>query len=391
VVLHKTKTFGSTDADPGERFFYEVRNKLWLFTRSRGLTPGEKAMYGASTLRRWGRTFARSSDRRTLRRAMRKGLRAGLSSGPRPNEVVLADVAPLSVVEERAQRASRNHQLAPDQPFSVLISTYAGDRADYLHQAFVSTVHDQTRRPAQVVLVQDGPVRAELADEIARLKAESPVPVTHVEIPENQGLGPALDAGLKASEHEIVARMDADDVSVPDRFEKQLPLVEAGADIVGSGLWEFGTSIEDVVGRRTPPVDPEEIRRVVRFRDPFNHPTVVYRRSAVQAAGGYADMALMEDYLLFTRMVAGGAVPANLAEPLVHYRVGDGAYARRGGRELLRSELALQRRFRELGLTTRRQYVRNVAVRGGYRLVPEGVRKVAYRRLLANRSATSHG
>jgi hypothetical protein len=185
--------------------------------------------------------------------------------------------------------------------------------------------------------------------------------------------------------------MDADDVSAPDRFEKQLPLVEAGADIVGSGLWEFGAAIDEVVGRRTPPTDPDEIRRVVRFRDPFNHPTVVYRRSAVQAAGGYADMALMEDYLLFTRMLAGGAEPANLAEPLVHYRVGDGAYARRGGIQLLRSELALQRRFRQLGLTTRREYVRNVAVRGGYRMVPEGVRKVAYRRLLANRSGTPRG
>jgi hypothetical protein len=185
--------------------------------------------------------------------------------------------------------------------------------------------------------------------------------------------------------------MDADDVSAPDRFEKQLPLIEAGADIVGSGLWEFGDTHEDVVGRRTPPTDPDEIRRVIRFRDPFNHPTVVYRRSAVLAAGGYSDMALMEDYLLFTRMVAGGAVPANLAEPLVHYRVGDGAYARRGGMPLLRSELALQRHFRRLGITSRRQYLRNVAVRGGYRLVPEGVRKVAYRRLLANRSGTARG
>jgi hypothetical protein len=84
-------------------------------------------------------------------------------------------------------------------------------------------------------------------------------------------------------------------------------------------------------------------------------------------------------------------VPANLAEPLVHYRVGDGAYARRGGMALLRSELAVQARFRELGLTSRRQYLRNVAVRGGYRLVPERVRKVAYRRLLANRSGTARG
>jgi glycosyltransferase involved in cell wall biosynthesis len=292
-------------------------------------------------------------------------------------------VLATSVVED--------HQLPPGQPFALLISTYARDSPEFLRQAFHSTVHDQTRRPAQVVLVQDGPVPDTLAEEIARLKQESPVHVDVVEMPVNLGLGPALDAGLRASEHEIVARMDADDVSVPERFEKQLPLIEAGADIVGSGLWEFGSSIEDVVGRRTPPTDPDEIRRVIRFRDPFNHPTVVYRRSAVQAAGGYADMALMEDYLLFTRMVAGGAVPANLAEPLVHYRVGDGAYARRGGRQLLRSELALQRRFRELGLTTRSQYVRNVAVRGGYRLVPESVRKVAYRRLLANRSGGTHG
>jgi hypothetical protein len=112
---------------------------------------------------------------------------------------------------------------------------------------------------------------------------------------------------------------------------------------------------------------------------------VVYRRSAVRAAGGYSNMALMEDYLLFARMLDAGARPANLAEPLVCYRVGAGAYARRGGRQLLRSELAVQRRFRELGLITRGQYVRNVVVRGGYRLVPESLRRRAYRALIANR------
>ena len=126
---------------------------------------------------------------------------------------------------------------------------------------------------------------------------------------------------------------------------------------------------------------------MIGFRDPFNHPTVVYRKSAVLAAGGYTDLALMEDYLLFGRMVQAGARPANLAEPLVCYRVGAGAYARRGGRRLLRSELALQRRFRQLGITTRGQYLRNVAVRGGYRLVPEVVRRTAYRALIANRGA----
>ena len=91
VVVHKTKVFGSTDADPGERFFFEVRNKVWLFTRSRGLSPAEKAVYGASTVRRWSRTFAGSEDRTTLRRALGRGLREGLRRGPRPNATVLQD------------------------------------------------------------------------------------------------------------------------------------------------------------------------------------------------------------------------------------------------------------------------------------------------------------
>ena len=374
VVVHKTKVFGSSDADPGERFFFEVRNKVWMFTRSDGLAPAEKLVYGGATARRWVRTFAKSPDRRTLLRGLRKGLSAGLRSRPRPNAAVLAD----------AERGGHPTEAGPIR-FSLLMSTYAGDRPDYLRLAFTSTVHDQTRRPDEVVLVQDGPVSDELAGALAELAANSPVPVEHVVMAENVGLGPALDAGLAACSHETVARMDADDVSVPERFEKQLPLIEDGADIVGAGLLEFGKSTADVVGRRTPPTDPDEIRRVIGFRDPLNHPTIVYRKSAVFAAGGYQDMALMEDYLLFARMVREGARPANVADPLVYYRVGAGAYARRGGRQLLRSELALQRRFLELEITTRTQYVRNVTIRGGYRLVPESLRKAAYRRLIANR------
>jgi GT2 family glycosyltransferase len=378
-VVHKTKVFGSTDADPGERFFFEVRNKTWLFTRSHSLAPAEKALYGASTARRWARTFARSQDRATLRKALARGLWEGVRSAPRHNTEVLLE----------AGWEGPTDPLAPGQPFSLLISTYAGDDPGYLREAFDSTVVRQTRPPAEVVLVQDGPVGEELTAAIAELLETSPVPVRHVVMDANVGLGPALDQGLEACSHEIVARMDADDISLPDRFEKQLPVIEGGADIVGSGLLEFGDHADDVVGRRTPPTDPAEIRRVIRFRDPFNHPTVVYRRSAVQAAGGYSDMALMEDYLLFTRMVEAGARPANLAEPLVRYRVGAGAYARRGGARLLRSELALQRRFRDLGITTRTEYVRNVAVRGTYRLVPESLRRAAYRALLANRTGKS--
>jgi hypothetical protein len=91
----------------------------------------------------------------------------------------------------------------------------------------------------------------------------------------------------------------------------------------------------------------------------------------------------MEDYLLWAKMIVARAAVANVAEPLVQYRVGDGAYARRGGWRQLRAELALQRRFRRIGFTTRGQCLRNVVVRGGYRLVPERIRRTAYRMVIA--------
>jgi len=272
---------------------------------------------------------------------------------------------------------------SPPEPFALLMTVYGGDREEYVRDAFRSSVHDQTLRPDQVVLVQDGPVSPDLEFCLRGLIAESPVEVTFVQLRHNRGLGPALDAGLQASRFDIVARMDADDVAMPHRFQRQVPLVRDGADLVGAGLLEFGTDIGDVVGRRIPPSDPCDIARYSRLHDPFNHPTVVYRRSAVVAVGGYGDLPLMEDYWLFVRMIANGARVVNIPEPLVYYRVGDGAYERRGGRDLLRSELRLQREMYREGFISRLQYWRNVAIRGGYRLTPTLIRRPVYRMLVA--------
>jgi glycosyltransferase involved in cell wall biosynthesis len=278
-----------------------------------------------------------------------------------------------------------------DVAFSLLLPTYHADDPDHLRRAFASAVDEQTRKPDEVVLVRDGVVPPRLQTVIDELAAGSPVPVRVVALAENIGLGHALDAGLSACAHEIVARMDADDVSLPERFAVQVPLLEEGYDLVGSALLEFAEHEDDIVGRRTPPLGQDEIRAWSRFHDPFNHPTVVYRRSMVQADGGYQDLPLMEDYWLFARMIEAGARVANVAEPLVKYRVGAGAYARRGGWQLLRSEMELQRQFRASGFTTRTQYVRNIAVRGGYRLVPESLRRLAYRRVIAPRGARDGG
>ncbi|MEV0698791.1 glycosyltransferase [Saccharopolyspora sp. NPDC050389] len=273
--------------------------------------------------------------------------------------------------------------MSPREQFSLLLPVYGRDDAALLRESFHSTVSAQTRPPAQVVLVRDGPIPEALRRCVDELAATSAVPVTRVDLTRHRGLGVALDAGLAASDHDIVARMDADDVAVPHRFARQVPLVEAGADLVGSAMLEFEGDPTRVVGLRTALVDEDRIARRARFHDPFNHPTVVYRRSAVLDAGGYGDFPLMEDYRLFARMIANGARSTNLAEPLVYYRVDTGAYARRGGFALLRRELQLQREFRRHRFTNRAQFLRNVLVRCGYRLVPERARRASYRRIIA--------
>lgn len=271
------------------------------------------------------------------------------------------------------------------EPFSLLLPVYAGDRPEHLRRAFVSATSEQTLPPTEVVLVQDGPIPATLAAEIDRLLAESPVPVTRVSLPENQGLAEALQAGLASCAHEIVARADADDICEPDRFAVQVPRIAEGLDLIGSAIAEFGEDESLIEAVRRRPTEASAIRRFAAFHNPFNHPSVVYRRSAVLAAGGYQDMPLMEDYWLFARMIMGGARVANVEQPLVRYRAGSGLYERRGGLRALRSDWRFQRRAHAIGLTTAPQMVRNLAQRFVYRIVPDSVRRWAYRLLVAKR------
>lgn len=289
---------------------------------------------------------------------------------------------------------------AATPPFTVLLPVYRGDQAAFLERSLCSVTVEQTLRPDEVLIVRDGPVGEDLDDVLTRAEAGSDrdltggVAVRVLRLERNVGLARALEAGLREVRTEVVARQDADDVSLLQRFERQLPLMAQGYDLVGSALQEFSEDLETEPGAardgvvRRQPAGEAEIRAVLGWRDPFNHPTVVFRRTAVRQAGGYQHLDLLEDYWLFARMVQGGCRAANLPEVLLLYRVGAGAYERRGGRRLLRSELQLQRRLRQIGVTSRAQYLRNVAVRGVYRLVPTAVRRAGYQaaqRLLARR------
>ncbi|WP_273165978.1 glycosyltransferase [Actinomyces israelii] len=423
VVHHLTRALGSSDADPGERFRFEVRNKIWTFRDSEGLGALERAAYEAATARRWLRATVSSADRGALWRAGRQGLLEGLARPAGNAEVFLgtpvqADVAAVEAAaraageaggagrrrsaaeaDDGAQAASSPPEHAgaadtdagpgagsdpdaPAPPFSVLLPVYRGDRADFLRRSLASVTVEQILRPDEVLIVRDGPVPDELEDVLARARRgelSGAVPVRVLELADNAGLALALEAGLAEATHDVVARQDADDISVPERFATQLPLIAAGYDLVGSAIQEFDDEADAGGVIRRQPSDPAQIRRVLALRDPFNHPSVVYRAAAVRAAGGYQPLDLMEDYWLFARMIHDGVRATNVPQVLVRYRVGAGAYARRGGLRLLRSELEIQSRMRRTGITTAPQYARNLAVRAGYRLVPTAARQAAYR------------
>lgn len=271
---------------------------------------------------------------------------------------------------------------APETPqanFSLLLPVYAGDDPEHLRLAFESSVDQQTLRPAEAVLVQDGPVTGALAVELSRIETESPIPVRVIRLPENRGLTEALNAGLDACAHPVVARMDADDVSSPERFARQWELIEQGYDLVGTGMREFEQDPGTPSAVRVPPVGPERIRQHARTHNPFNHPTMMYRVAALDRVGRYQPFGKMEDYWLGVQLIADGARVENIADPLLSYRVGSGAFARRGGWSEARTEWRLQRELLRMGFVTRTQYARNVLMKGAYRLLPAGVKRVLFR------------
>lgn len=270
----------------------------------------------------------------------------------------------------------------PRANFSLLLPVYAGDNAEHLRAAYASSVEHQTLRPAEAVIVQDGPVPDALAAELTRIEAESPIPVRVIQLPENRGLTEALNAGLDACTHPVVARMDADDVSEPERFARQWALIEQGYDLIGTGMQEFEHDPATPSAVRVPPVGPERIRDHARTHNPFNHPTMMYRVDALDRVGRYQPFGKMEDYWLGVRLIADGARVENIADPLLNYRVGSGAFARRGGWAEARTEWRLQRELLRMGFVTRGQYLRNVLMKGAYRLLPAGVKRVLFRGLI---------
>ena len=245
---------------------------------------------------------------------------------------------------------------------SVSMCVYGKDDPAWFRTAVDSILH-QTVPPDEVVLVVDGPVPDPLGDAIASYEARPEFCV--IRFPENRGHGDARRAGLAACRNEIVAIMDADDISSPDRFERQLAVMAADPTlaVVGGNITEFLGEPTSLVGRREVPATDAEIKDYMKTRCPMNLVTVMFRKSMVEAVGGFVDWYCEEDYYLWVRMAEAGMRFANVGEDVVNVRVGADMYRRRGGWRYFRSERRLQRYMRKKAIIGPVTYFKNVTKR----------------------------
>ena len=273
------------------------------------------------------------------------------------------------------------------EKYSVLMSVYCKETARNLETA-VKSMLEQTVSPDELVLVCDGLLTDELNSVIHKLDEKSPDTLKVVRLSENIGLGRALQTGLKYASNELVARMDSDDISCPDRCEKQLLFMQKHPDIsiLGGTIAEFDDDPEKITAVRSAPESQEAILAFSRSRNPFNHVTVMYRKKDVLEAGGYLHMPYLEDYYLWIRMLMHGSRGHNLKDVLVNVRIGNGMTARRSGLHYARAQKKLFSYMLQNRYISRAEYMKAVITRTAVSLFPDKIRQLVYRYCLRSSS-----
>jgi glycosyltransferase involved in cell wall biosynthesis len=267
--------------------------------------------------------------------------------------------------------------------FSVLICVYYKEKAEYFEQA-LNSILKQSIPPSEIVLVKDGLLNTELDGVIEKFAANFSC-FKIVSLSKNVGLGNALHEGLKHCSFELVARMDSDDISMFNRFEIQLNFFKEHSElsVVGGFMCEFENNRNNSNRINSAPVgDNAAIRRYARFRNPLNHPTVMFKKSHVLNVGSYIEISLFEDYYLWLRLLNKNYKINNLKEILVDFRVGKDLIGRRHGFKYALKELFFFNKCRKEKLITSSVFIIQVVTRIPLRLIPKIILRNIYALLL---------
>lgn len=264
--------------------------------------------------------------------------------------------------------------------FSALLSVYNNERACFLDAALASIYDSQTVKPDQIVLVKDGPLTHDLDVTIASWKEKMKESLTVVALDRNVGLGAALNEGLKYCRYELVARMDTDDVALPERFERQIEFMNNNSEIIASSaiLEEWDLAFKNKLSIRLLPTNPDDVARFALRRSPLSHPLVVFRKSIILEVGGYPPLRKSQDYALWSILISRGYKLANLPDVLLRMRAGNEMISRRGV-DYFKYELQLLKFQREIGFLSQFNFFINVCLRAALRLSPNFIRHIVYR------------
>lgn len=267
--------------------------------------------------------------------------------------------------------------------FSVLMSVYDSECPLFLDSALKS-IETQTVLPKELVLVEDGPLSEYLIEVIQQHKNLKKIKIILVQLKKNVGLGLALREGTKFITTNIIARMDSDDISLSDRFEIQLKMMCEDTDIaiLGGQLKEFHNSISNIVGKREVPESDEKIKQFLKFRSPFNHPTVMMKKKALEAVGGYTNFPMLEDYYLWGKFVAANYKCANTSKTVLLMRTSNGMYNRRGGWKYMLRYFQLKKLFYNWNLISKFEQILSDIIFTINSLIPSRLRAIIYRKLL---------
>lgn len=275
------------------------------------------------------------------------------------------------------------------EKFSVCTSVYKNDKPEFVRVALDSMLVSQTVKPNDIILVQDGPVSSELSNILSEYESKYSDVMRVIRLEKNGGLGNALKLGVENAKYGIIARMDSDDICLPERFEKQLEYLEFHPEcaIVGGQITEFIDFPENIVGKRNVPLTNEDIYMYMKSRCAFNHPTIMFRKQAVLNAGNYQDWFWNEDYYLWIRMMKQNCVMANLPYVLVNMRSGLDQYARRGGMRYFKSEAGIQKLLLDNGFISRPRYYYNILIRWCVQVaMPNWLRGFVFQNMFRNKT-----
>ena len=275
------------------------------------------------------------------------------------------------------------------ETYSVLMSVYSREKPDWLKLAMES-MQAQSLPAQDFVLVCDGPLTPELDGVIAEKQRQMGEGLTVVRLPQNVGLGNALNEGIKHCRSELVARMDSDDISYPDRCERQVAIFNKYPEVsICSGtIVEFSEAPEMENCRRVLPERNDAIIEFAKRRSPFNHVSVMYKKSAVEAVGSYQRFYLLEDYYLWIRMLMAGYEGYNIQSPLVRVRTGANMYKRRSGLPYAKTQIELFRFMWKQGFINAWQYAESCIIRSCSALAPNWLRKFMYETFLREGGCT---